>query len=116
MQNTLADQWAELSRSALDSMKELGQINAKMLGKLSEQQQSILSTCLEASSKEMDLLSSGKDSKDLLKAQSKLAAEYNKKLVAIVRDTNKVLTDCKNELKTWIEKTTEEAVSKMQKS
>lgn len=111
MQKELIDQWASLGKGALDSMKELGEINAKIVGKMTEQQQAILNACLEASAKEMSLVSEAKDPKDLLANQAALAQEYNAKFVEIVRATNDLLTECKNELSAWAEKGVEKAVA-----
>jgi phasin family protein len=116
MQKELIDQWANLGRSALESMKELGEINAKILAKMTEQQQAILNTCLEASAKEMELVSTAKDPKELLVKQSTLAAEYNAKFIDIVRATNEILTDCKSELSTWAEKGVEKTIAPYTKS
>lgn len=111
MQKELIDQWAFLGRNAIDSMKELGQINAQITQKLAEQQQQILNTCLEASTKEMRLVTETKDPKDLLVNQASLATEYSNKLAEIVRDTNEVLVECKDELTAWAEKGSEAALS-----
>ncbi|MGH8657810.1 MAG: phasin family protein [Gammaproteobacteria bacterium] len=100
------DQWASISRNAIGSMQELAEINMKIVAKLSEQQQQILSTCLEASAKEMELIAGAKDPKGLLASQAQLAAEYNKKLVDIVRNTNETLMACKNDLSGWVSKST----------
>jgi flagellar biosynthesis/type III secretory pathway chaperone len=43
MQTELLDQWTTVSRQALESMKQLGQINERILARMMEQQQQILS-------------------------------------------------------------------------
>lgn len=111
MQQEVINQWATLGQNALDSMKELGGINAKVVEKLSEQQQQILNVYLEASSKEIKLISEVKDAKDLLAGQSALAAEYNGKFVEIVKNMQDFLAECKNELTTWAEKGVEKTVA-----
>ncbi len=111
MQQEMIDQWAALSRSALESMKELGAINAKLVEKMTAQQEAILSTCLEASAKEVNLISVSKDPKDLLAHQAALASEYGAKFVEIVRGTNDLLSECKNELSAWAERGMEKTVA-----
>jgi len=111
MQKELIEQWATLGKSALDSMKELGVINAKIVEKMTAQQQAILNTCLEASAKELELVSTSKDPKDLLARQAALSSEYNSKFVDIVRTTNDLLSECKNELTKWAEKGMEKTVA-----
>ncbi|MGH8583978.1 MAG: phasin family protein [Gammaproteobacteria bacterium] len=111
MQKEFIDQWASLGKSALESMKELGEINARIMEKMTEQQASILNTCLEASAKEIELVSAAKDPSELLAKQAALANEYNARFVEIVRATNDILTECKTELSQWAEKGMEKAVS-----
>jgi phasin family protein len=115
MQKEFIDQWATLGKSALDSMKELGVINAKIVEKMTAQQQCILSTCLEASAKELELASSSTDPKELLSKQAALSSEYNAKFVEIVRTTNELLSECKNELAKWAEQGMEKTVASFSK-
>jgi phasin family protein len=111
MQEEIVNRWAALGKDALDSMKELGDINTRIIEKLTEQQQAIMNTYLEASTKEIKLLSEVKDAKDLLTKQSALVSEYNGKFVEIVRSLNDLLGECKNELTVWAEKGMEKAVT-----
>lgn len=111
MQEEIVNRWAALSKDALDSMKELSGINTRIVEKLTEQQQALMNTYLEASTKEIKLLSEVKDAKDLLTKQSALVSEYNGKFVEIVRSMNELLGECKNELTVWAEKGMEKAVT-----
>jgi len=104
MQTELLDQWATVNRQALESMKELGQINERLLARMTEQQQQILSACLEATSRELQMMGGAKDPKDLLAKQAELVSQYNSKFVDIVRSTNDFLADCRSELSAWVEK------------
>jgi hypothetical protein len=104
MQTELLDQWAMVSRQALESMKELGQINERILTRMTEQQQQILSACLEATSLELQMMGGIKDPKDLLAKQAELVSQYESKFVDIVRSTNDLLADYRSELSAWVEK------------
>jgi len=115
MQKDFIEQWATLGKSALDSMKELGIINAKIVEKMTAQQQAILNTCLEASAKELELASSATDPKDLMAKQTALSTEYNAKFVEIVRATNDLLSECKNELSKWAEEGMEKTIASFTK-
>jgi hypothetical protein len=111
MQEEIVNRWAALGKDALDSMKELGGINTRIVEKLTEQQQALMNTYLEASTKEIKLLSEVKGAKDLLTKQSALVSEYNGKFVEIIRSMNDLLGECKNELTVWAEKGMEKAVT-----
>jgi phasin family protein len=102
--NDLNQQLSLMGKTALQSMRDLGNINAKMVEKLSEQQLAILNTCLEASSKEIEIVTSSHSPGELLAYQSALADEYNQRMIDIVRTTNEVLEECKAELHAWAEK------------
>ena len=107
MANDITKQWNEISKTAIASMKELGNINTKIIEKLTEQQLAVLNTCMEASQKEIDLAASKnnvQDPQSLLAAQAELVAEYNSKLMSIVQSTGDILKDCNTEITSWADK------------
>ena len=107
MANDITKQWNEISKTAIESMKEFGNINTKVIEKLTEQQLAVLNTCMEASQKEIDLAASEKNVQDpqaLLAAQAELVAEYNSKLMSIVQSTGEILKDCNSDITSWADK------------
>lgn len=107
MTDDITKQWSEISKTAIESMKALGDINTKVMEKLTEQQLAVLNTCMEASQKEIDLATSEKNVQDpqaLLAAQTELLAEYNSRLMAIVQSSGVILKDCNSEINNWAEK------------
>jgi len=107
MTNDITKQWSEISKTAIESMKELGNINTRVIEKLTEQQLAVLNTCMEASQKEIEMATSGKNAQDpqvLLAAQAELMAEYNSKLMEIVQSTGVILRDCNSEITNWADK------------
>ena len=107
MTTDITKQWNEISKTAIKSMNELGNINTRVIEKLTDQQLAILNTCMEASQKEIDLAASNKNVRDpqsLLAAQAELVAEYNSKLIAIVQSTGEILKDCNSEITSWADK------------
>ena len=107
MTNDITKQWNEISKTAIESMKELGNINTRVIEKLTEQQLAVLNTCMEASQKEIEMASSGKNAQNpqvLLKAQADLIAEYNSRLMSIVQSTGDILKDCNSEITSWADK------------
>ena len=108
MTNDITKQWNEISKTAIESMKNFGNINTKVIEKLTEQQLAVLNTCMEASQKEINLATSEKnvqDPKALLAAQAELVAEYNSRLMTIVQSTGEILKDCNTEITDWADKT-----------
>ncbi len=107
MTDDITKQWSEISRTAIESMKELGNINTKVMEKLIEQQLAVLNTCMEASQKEIELAASGENTQNpqaLVAAQAELMAEYNSKLMKIVQSTGDILKDCNSEITSCTDK------------
>lgn len=107
MTNDITKQWNEISKTAIESMKELGSINTRVIEKLTEQQLAVLNTCMEASQKEIDLAASEKNVQDpqlMLAAQTELVAEYNSRLMSIVQSTGDILKNCNSDITSWADK------------
>lgn len=107
MINDITKQWNEISKTVIQSMEELSNINTNVIEKLTEQQLAVLNTCMEASQQELNLTTTKAHTKDpqaLLVAQTDLVAQCNNKLMAIVQSTGKILKDCNNEIINWTDK------------
>ncbi len=107
MTNDITKQWSQISKTAIESMQELGNINTRVVEKLTEQQLAVLNTCMEASQKELELAAAGAENQDpqnLLTAQAELMAEYNSRLMSIVQSTSEILKDCNSEIINWADK------------
>ena len=104
MTNDITKQWNEISKTAIESMKELGSINTRVIEKMTEQQLAVLNTCMEASQKEIEMATSGTNAQNpqaLLAAQADLMAEYNSRLMNIVQSTGDILKDCNSDITDW---------------
>ena len=108
-QKELLDQWGKLTGTAFESLREVSDMNVKLMEKLSEQQREIMKSCLEASTREATLISGSNDYKQLLAGQAALAAEYNERFRSIVSRTTDILEECRDELAAWVTKSVEAA-------
>jgi hypothetical protein len=107
MTKDITKQWDVISKTAIESMKELGNINTRVIEKLTEQQLAVLNTCMEASQKEIEMTTSGTNAQNpqaLLAAQAELMAEYNSRLMNIVQSTGDILKGCNSEITSWADK------------
>lgn len=111
MQNEILQQWSSASKTAFDSAKELGEINAKIIEKLAQQQLDIMNAVLDASSKQFQLVSESKGYKELLAGQSALAQEYNQQFVDFAKKATDLANEAKTELSSWFEKGMETAAA-----
>lgn len=115
MQSEYLIEWTRFTNSALNSAKELGEINTKAIKKLSEQQFDLISRCLDIGVKQLNLLSEAKGYKELLAGQTKLATEYNEKVLDTVRKTTRIFSEAKDEMAAWIDKNIEGTVTSIRK-
>ena len=104
MQTQLINQWTQLSRKTLESLGELGGITSRLTERLSRQQQSMLSATIEATSRGTQLIRETYGYGKLLENQSTAAAEYNKRVLNIVRQTADILTEARDDLSSWAER------------
>jgi phasin family protein len=102
--NDMSENWNNIAKAAMNSIKELGNINVKVIEKLTEQQLAVLNTCLEASQKEIDLASKTRNPDEIIRMQSELIAEYNARLMNILQNTGAILSSCNSDITTWAEK------------
>ena len=115
MQPEYLSEWTRFTNSAFNSAKELGEINTKAIKKLSEQQFDLISRCLDTGVKQLNLLSEVKGYKELLAGHTKLATEYNEKVLDTVRKTTQIFSEAKNEMAAWIDKNIEGTVTSIRK-
>ncbi|MCI0399857.1 MAG: phasin family protein [Gammaproteobacteria bacterium] len=109
MQNELSDQWTKFSKTSFGALKELTEMNAKAIEKLTEQQLALVTTCVEGTVAQLKLLGEAKGYKDLFSGQSELAGEYSNKALAIARKAADILNECKDEFTALVEKGVESA-------
>jgi hypothetical protein len=103
MSTETIEQWGKFSRAALDSLKELTAINAKLVERLSEQQLELVGLTLEASIKGANLADGVPAYKELVSGQTALAGEYNEKVLSIVRKTGGIVTEARDQYSEWTE-------------
>jgi hypothetical protein len=103
MSTETMEQWGKFSQSALDSLKELTAINAKLVERLSEQQFELAGLALETSLKGANLAVAAPAYKEYAAGQSALAGEYGEKVLSVVRKTTNVLAEARDQYSTWTE-------------
>jgi len=103
MSTETIEQWGKFSRAALDSLKELTAINAKLVERLSEQQLELVGLTLEASIKGANLAVGVPAYKELVSGQTALAGEYNEKVLSVVRKTGGIVAEARDQYSEWTE-------------
>ena len=103
------DQWTKLTRSALDAVKELAELNTKAFERTSEQQFELAHASLEASAKSAQLISEPRNYKDYVSGQTALVSEYGDRVLKIVRRSNEIAAELRDEYAAWIDGKVREA-------
>ncbi len=116
MQFDYAESWTQLSNNAYATLKSLGDINAKTLEKLTEQQLSLVSSYYDAGVKQLTLATESKGYKDMLSGQAKLFTDCNDKVLDTVRKTAEIMTESKDDYAAWFERTLENGISAAKKA
>jgi phasin family protein len=103
-QNEIIQQWAEMNKGLVESLKQLGEINSTMMNKLTERQMAAANAYVEGMSKQMENISEVKNAQDAVALQAKLTKEFGEKMMENVRQTMDVLTQTRSDLAAWVEK------------
>ena len=109
MQNEIIEKMTEASKNSYSAMQELGTINTRILKDLSELQMSMASYSIESSVEFTKTLGSITNYKDIISAEAEYASEYGSKMMEYGRKTADVLTESRDEVVGWFEKTMESA-------
>ena len=104
MQNELLDRWRQLTQNTLNSLRELGDINTRLMERLSRQQLEIVSATFEATARETQLVTQSRDPRDFLEKQASFAADYNRRFLDIARDSTDILGQARDEITAWMER------------
>ncbi|MCI0401719.1 MAG: phasin family protein [Gammaproteobacteria bacterium] len=104
MQNELIQEWSKLGKTTSEALKELGDINAKLIERLTEQQLALINATVEGSAKQTRLLTEAKGIQDVISGQANLTADYSQKVFAIARRTADLLNQSRQDITAWVEK------------
>ncbi len=112
MQNEIFEKMTEIGNSSYNAMQELAAINSKAFKELSELQIGLATYSMESGVELTKTLSSTSNYKDAVSAEVDFANEYSSKVIDFSNKTTEILTDSRDEVVNWFEKTVEEATVK----
>jgi phasin family protein len=114
-QNEILQQLTDMNKQFMESFKQLGEINAAMMSKLTERQMAAANAYVEGMSKQMETIGEVKNPQDVVALQAKLAKEFGEKMMENARQTMDVLTQTRSDLAAWVEKGMEVATQAAKK-
>ncbi len=116
MQNEeMIQQWTKINQSAMEAIKELGEINTKAMTRLTQRQMDMVNLYMEEGTKQIETLSQAKGVPDIVAAQSRWFTELNEKVMDNARQTVEDLVNVKAEFTSWAEKGMDKAKSGLSK-
>ncbi len=103
MQKELLEMVNQFNENVFASAKRLGDLNMRTFEQFANKQAEILNACLESSAKQYEVMTTAKDYKEAMAAQSELLKGCNEKFLANLRDTAEMMTSVREELSTMVE-------------
>lgn len=103
MQSDILKSIEKANRTTFESVKRLGEINARALQRLSEAQLAAATDCLEGGVKQAQLMGEVKGFNDVVSGQSRILGELNEKLVGHAKKSADILIETRGELTAWVE-------------
>ncbi|MEM7304609.1 MAG: phasin family protein [Pseudomonadota bacterium] len=109
MNNEVIENMNKMGKSSYDAMKELYDINMRIVGQMSEQQAAYVNLMMDCATSQMDMLGKSKDYKEIISKQTSLMSEASEKAQGIARNTVDIFNESKDEVSAWVEKGVKEA-------
>ena len=106
----------EMNNNGYESVRELGDINLRIMNNMMEKQSDMLNTWLDASAKQMELSSTAKDPKEFMASQAALTKEMGEKLIAEGREVISTATQVQGEYRAWYEKSVQSMTNNLNKA
>jgi phasin family protein len=115
MQNDYLEMVNQFNENVFASAKRMTELNMRTFEQLAAKQAQVMNDCMESSAKQIEVMTTAKDYKDAMAAQSELLKGCNEKFLANLRETTEMMTEVRDELSTLVEeavKYTSESVEK----
>ena len=104
MDNKFIGNWQDYGKNAMAAAKELEAINTQIIEKITGKQMELANAAFEAGTKYVSSLGEIKSVQDLFSEQTKLATEFNEKMLEAARSTADILTETREAYQAWMEK------------
>jgi phasin family protein len=101
MQNEILNKMAKVNEANLESVKRLGEINVRVMERLTEQQFDVVSECLAGGMKQLETIGSTKDFGAAVATQTRMVQDLGEQMMGHVKKTADIMADVRNELTEW---------------
>ena len=107
MTNEFITQLNDTNKASYETFQQFNVINVEALQKLAALQFSLASLNVESTVEQAKLLTSGTDPQEIFAAESALVSAYGEKVMKITSETTEILTQSREQLVAFAEKTFE---------
>lgn len=97
------ENWQDYGKNAMAAAKELETINTELLQQLTNKQLELTNTAIEAGTRYWQTLGDVKAYPELLSDNTRMAAEFNEKLMETTRETADILAQSRESYQSWLE-------------
>ena len=105
MNNDFINQFNNSSKASFETFQQFNELNVEAMQKLAALQFNLTTLNVESTAEQARLLASVTSPDALIEAESELAKNYGEKLVEITNEANAVLTESREQLVAFAEKT-----------
>ena len=103
MQNDMLEAMTSVNKTAYESMKQLMEINARTLSRLTEKQMGIMATCMNRGIEQMELVRDTKDYASYMSKQTSLMKSCGEEAMDNAKALMDIMTKTRDELAAWYE-------------
>ena len=103
METNVAKGLEKVNKATMESVKRLGEINARALERLAQHQLNVASAYLEGNMKQFQAMTEAKGVQDIMGVQSRMMSELKENLVSHAKQTVDLLMETKDEYVDWVE-------------
>ena len=116
MQNEILEMVNQFNDSVLASAKRITELNMRTFEQFANKQAQVVNECFESGAKQMEVLTTAKDYKEAMSAQSELLKGCNEKYLANLRDTAEMMAEVRDEYAGLVEEAVKLANDSVEKA
>ena len=103
MQKEFLEMVIKFNENVLESAERVGDLNMRTFKQFTAKQAEVVNECMESSAKQVEVLTTAKDYKTAVAAQSELLKGCNAKFITNVRETAEMMAAVREELAGMVE-------------
>ena len=116
MQNEILNMFNSYNENVVAAAKRLGELNVRTFETLLAKQADAVNSCIESTSKQVEVMAAAKDYKELVAAQAELVKGCNEKFLANIKEATEMMTSVRDELTEMAEEAVKLNVESVEKA